>query len=66
MDEMREGGGGMAKDSQCCLSVAQDGFVKALSNLSVRRCKRGWGERGRLRVAILSISQSVRGGKLFV
>lgn len=29
----------MAKDSQCCLSVAQDGFVKALSNLSVRRCK---------------------------
>lgn len=30
----------MAKDSQCCLSVAQDGFVKALSNLSVRRCKR--------------------------
>lgn len=57
----------MAKDSQCCLSVAQDGFVKALSNLSVRRCKLArLGERGRLRVAILSISQSVRGGKLFV
>lgn len=54
----------MAKDGQYCLSVAQDGFVKALC---VRRCKRaGWGERGRLRVAILSISQSVRGGKLFV